>query len=557
MSALQDLPAAARHASGARDVGTWREKRDDMLYDARRDDTQSHDTQSHDTQTGADPAVNLLDLAAADQAAGATGPAQELTELALLALSALADGAADRAGALPGGGAEAVTADVRSALGGKVLPGEGIGDYAALTALTRAFARGAADPAQAWCAGHLHTPPLPVATAADLAISALNQSLDSWDQAPAAVAFETEVIAALAGLVGYEPTRASGVLTTGGTESNLMGLLLARDAAVRKHAGNPAPEDGLPAALAGRLRILCSEEAHFSIARNAAVLGLGERCVVPLPTVDHRMDFTALGEALERITRAGDVPAAVIATAGSTDFGGIDPLPQVAELARMYGAWFHVDAAYGGGALLSERLAPLLRGVEQADSVALDLHKFGWQPVPAGIFLVRRAASLAPLEREVAYLNPADDRAAGYPSLLGRSLRTTRRADAFKIAVTMRALGRSGLGARVDRCHELAVHAARAIEARPELKLQAEPVLASVVFAYRAAQDSDRVNAALRRRLLAEGRAVIGRTDLTWPAPGTGRVRLKLTLLNPATTRADIEALLDAVVEAGRKEEGC
>jgi L-2,4-diaminobutyrate decarboxylase len=271
------------------------------------------------------------------------------------------------------------------------------------------------------------------------------------------------------------------------------------------------------------------------------------------------MDPVALGEALSRVAARGEVPVAVVATAGTTDFGSIDPLPQVAEAAREHGAWLHVDAAYGGGALFSDRLAPLLSGLERADSLALDLHKLGWQPVAAGVFLTRDAAALKPLEQRVAYLNPADDEEAGYPSLLGRSLRTTRRADAFKIAVTLRALGRSGLGTLVDRCHDLAGYAGRAIDRHPQLFLEAQPVLASVVFAYWARTDADRVNAALRRRLLAEGRAVIGRTELGHSGPnglaGGGRVRLKLTFLNPATTPADVDALLEAIVLAGQEEE--
>ena len=184
-------------------------------------------------------------------------------------------------------------------------------------------------------------------------------------------------------------------------------------------------------------------------------------------------------------------------------------------------------------------------GLAQADSIGMDLHKLGWQPVAAGVLLVRDRALLAPLQRRVAYLNAADDEAAGYPSMLGRSLRTTRRADALKLAVSLRALGRDGLGALVDACHDLARHAAATIAAHPRLELDAEPVLTSVVFGYRAGDD---VNAALRRRLLREGRAVVGRTE------DAGRVRLKLTLLNPHARPADVDALLAAIVDAGDRE---
>jgi L-2,4-diaminobutyrate decarboxylase len=349
------------------------------------------------------------------------------------------------------------------------------------------------------------------------------------------------------------------VITSGGTESNLMGLLLARDAAAEAVTGRPVAAYGLGAA-GGRLRFFCSEVAHFSVRRNAHLLGLGEESVIAVP-VDgtYRMDPAALADRLDATVRAGLVPAAVVATAGSTDFGGIDPLPAIVRACAERHVWCHVDAAYGGGALFSDRLAPLLDGLAGADSVALDLHKLGWQPVAAGAFLTAGAAALRPLARQVAYLNPADDEAAGYPSLLGHSLRTTRRVDAFKMAVTFRALGRQGLGRLVDACHDLARHAATRITADPRLELAAPPVLTTVVFRYRAERDPaariagqrpgpDRLNAALRRRLLAAGTAVVGRTEVG------GAVWLKLTLLNPNATRADVDALLDAVIRAGATE---
>lgn len=368
---------------------------------------------------------------------------------------------------------------------------------------------------------------------------------------------ETELLAELAALVGYRPDRAAGVLTSGGTESNLLGLLLARDQLLP----GQVELDGVDRAR--RPRIFASRAAHFSIQRAAAVLGLGERAVVAVDVDrDQRMDPAALATALTAARRSGQTPLAVVATAGTTDTGAIDPLHRCADLAAEHGAWLHVDAAYGGGALLSDRLAPLLDGLHRADSVSLDWHKLGWQPVAAGIFLVRRAESYAPLARRVAYLNPADDEAAGYPSLLGRSLRTTRRADAFSIAVTLRTLGRAGLGQLVDRCHQLAQAAAGLIRRRAELELHGDPLLTTVLFRALPADPAGRAdpsavdafNAELRRRLLAGGLAVLGRTELPSLVPGVtaGLVRLKLTLLNPHTTEAELARLLDLVVETGR-----
>ncbi|WP_093657740.1 pyridoxal-dependent decarboxylase [Streptomyces radiopugnans] len=489
----------------------------------------------------------------------ADGPGA-LEPLLRAALAALEEGAARRGGPVPalepGELAARVAREYAAARGTEALP-----------RLASLLAYGSADPADPLCAAHLHCPPLAVAVAADLAVSALNPSQDSWDQAPAATTLETLLLAELAELVGYGG-EAAGVLTSGGTESNLMGLMLARDRVLGRASGRQVELEGVPRT-GPRPRVFTSAAAHFSVQRAAALLGLGEDAVVPVG-IDHaqRMDPGALAGALKRCADAGELPVAVVATAGTTDTGTVDPLPECARLAAEYGAWFHVDAAYGGGALLSDRLAPLLDGVELADSVSLDWHKLGWQPVAAGVFLVRRAETYASLARRAVYLNPRDDEEAGYPSLLGLSLRTTRRADGFSIAVTLRTLGREGLGRLVDACHDLALAGAAAVRAHPRLELHADPVLTAFLFRYvpreegradRRADHSadparaDRINAALRRRLLREGRAVVGRTEL--PGEGPGRVRLKLTLLNPHATPADVERLLHAVAEAGLAEE--
>ncbi|MEW9530507.1 aspartate aminotransferase family protein [Microbispora sp. NPDC049125] len=500
--------------------------------------------------------------------AGGAGGAEALEPLLRIVLDALVSGAARRGGPVPAGSPEDLAAEVARALsgtGGARHTSDGGGDPGGggdvLRDLTALLAYGSADPADPWCSAHLHCPPLAVAVAADLAVSALNPSMDSWDQAPAATSVETLLLKELGELVGY-PSDATGVLTSGGTESNLMGLMLARDRVLGRATGSQVGLTGLtgltelagPAGL--RPRIFASEAAHFSVQRSAALLGLGEQAVVPVP-VDHelRMDPRALGDALKRSVSAGETPVAVVATAGTTDTGAVDPLPACAALAAEHCAWLHVDAAYGGAALLSDRLAPLMDGIALADSVSLDWHKLGWQPIAAGVFLVRRAETYASLARRAAYLNPADDEEAGYGSLLGLSLRTTRRADAFPLAVTLRTLGREGLGRLVDACHDLARAGAATVRAHPRLELHAEPVLTAFLFRYLPADSawSDEVNAGLRRRLLREGRAVIGRTEL--PGEGPGRVRLKLTLLNPHTTSAEVERLLHAVAAAGEAEE--
>ena len=450
-----------------------------------------------------------------------------LGSLVATALTALDAGRKQRGGPIPAATPAEVEAAVDEALRGTVLPELGVGAEEALEALVTVTAAGAADPSDPACTGHLHCPPLDVAVAADLVASALNQSMDSWDQAPAATVLEERVVAALGDLAGLPG--AAGVITTGGTASTYTALFLARDA-------QPTP-----------VRVYSSEIAHFSADRGAHLLGIGE--VVKVPLDEHqRLDVAAL--ARELAAASADERPVVVATAGSTDFGSIDPLRDLAALVHAHGGWLHVDAAYGGGLLFSDTHGHLLDGLELADTVSLDLHKFGWQPAAAGVLLARDPALFGPLARRAAYLNPLDDEEEGYTSLLGRSLRTTRRADVLKIAVTLRALGRHGLGERVDTCLRLARYAAGAVHRRPELELLTEPVLSTVVFRY-AGPDGDAgdaVNARLRRTLLSSGEAVVGRTE------HEGRVRLKLTLLNPAATEADIDRVLDLVVAAGRAE---
>jgi L-2,4-diaminobutyrate decarboxylase len=363
--------------------------------------------------------------------------------------------------------------------------------------------------------------------AADLVASALNQSLDSWDQAPAATVLEERVIAALGDLAALPG--AAGVITTGGTASTYTALLLARDA-------SPTP-----------VRVHSSEIAHFSADRGAHLLGLGDVVKIRVDQ-QQRLDVPSLARMLADAPE--DCRPVVVATAGTTDFGSIDPLPALAALVHAHGGWLHIDAAYGGGLLFSDTHRHLLEGLELADTVSLDLHKLGWQPAAAGVLLARDPELFGPLARRAAYLNPVDDEDNGYTSLLGRSLRTTRRADVLKIAVTLRALGRRGLGDKVDACLALARYAAEAVGARPDLELVAEPVLSTVVFRY-AGPDGvadDETNGRLRRSLLASGRAVVGRTE------HEGRVLLKLTLLNPDATESDVDRVLDLVVEAGRSE---
>jgi L-2,4-diaminobutyrate decarboxylase len=446
-------------------------------------------------------------------ASGPDGP-RALRPLLDTVLAALAEGAEARGGPLPAGGPQAVAVRVRDAVG-DVLPDQG--DPNALHTLVRTFAAHSADPAHPLCTAHLHCPPLAMATAADLAASALNPSLDSWDQAPAAAELERLVTRALAGAIypGGAAGRADALVTTGGTEANQLALLLARET----HGGT--------------VRLVHGANAHHSLPRAAWLLGLPEPVVVPAPA--GVLDPAALDEALSALPG----PNVVAATAGTTDAGLIDPLPDIADLCTAHGARLHIDAAYGAGLLFSDRHRTKLTGLDAADTVALDLHKLGWQPVAAGLLAVRDPGDLAVLHHRADYLNADDDTEAGLPDLLGRSLRTSRRPDVLKIAVTLKTLGRSGLGRLVEQVCDHAREFAALVRDHPGFELYDPPTISTVLF--RPAHATDAAVAAVRRRLLTDGRAVLGR------ARTDGRLWLKATLLNPHTRPDDLAALLKLV----------
>ncbi|MFF3330717.1 pyridoxal phosphate-dependent decarboxylase family protein [Streptomyces sp. NPDC002888] len=444
-------------------------------------------------------------------ASGPEGPGA-LRPLLDTVLDALASGARSRGGPLPTGGPDAVAARVRAAVG-DVLPHTG--DPDALRTLVHTLAEGAADPADPLCAAHLHCPPLAVATAADLAASALNPSLDSWDQAPAASELETLLTRALAAEIYGRAKTSDALVTTGGSESNQLALLLAREA----HGTHT--------------QLVCGTNAHHSLPRAAWLLGLPDPVILPTPT--GTLDPTTLHDTLTHLHG----PVVVTATAGTTDAGLIDPLPDIAALCTTHHARLHIDAAYGGGLLFSDHHRTKLTGLDTAHTVALDLHKIGWQPVAAGLLAVRDPHDLTALAHRTDYLNATDDTDAGLPDLLGRSTRTSRRPDILKITATLKTLGRTGLGTLVDHICAQAHTLADLITAHPAFELHDRPTISTVLFRPTAA--TDLTVAAVRRTLLTNGRAVLGRAHLD------GRLWLKATLLNPHTRPDDLAALLTLV----------
>lgn len=380
---------------------------------------------------------------------------------------------------------------------------------------------------------HLNCPVAVPAVVADVVASAVNTSVDTWDQSGAATLVEQRLVAWLADRVGFD-SAADGLFTSGGTQSNLHGLLLARERAAA---------DGVPRE---RWCVVVSERAHFSARRAAHLLGIAPDAhgdgVLEVPTDGQgRMVPRALGRTLQSARLRGLHAVAVVATAGTTDHGAVDPLEETAGLARAHGAWVHVDAAYGGGLLLSPTRRHLLRGLELADSVTVDFHKTWFQPVACSALVVRDRELLALGRHHADYLNPEDDGAE--PNLVDHSLQTTRRFDALKLWLTLRTLGAAHLGGLLDRVCDLAAATREDLASDPDFEVVGGTDLSTVLFRYVACAPglADDVNDAARARLVADGAASVARNRLD------GRTWLKLTLLNPATTREDTRHVVDLV----------
>lgn len=396
---------------------------------------------------------------------------------------------------------------------------------------------------------HLNCPVAVPAVAAEAMLTAVNSSLDTWDQSAGAMLIERRLVDWTAERIGLGPD-ADGIFTSGGTQSNLQALLLARDEALKNHADVPRAE------ALGRLRIFASASGHFSVQRAAQLLGLASDAVIAVHTDDsERMCVEALVGAVSAERRAGNLPCAVVATAGTTDFGSIDPLTEIADVALAHDLWMHVDAAYGCGLLVSRRRV-LLTGIERADSVTVDFHKSFFQPVSSSAVLVRDRTTLGHVTIRADYLNPVEhaDR-RGIDDQVDKSLQTTRRFDALKLWFTLRAMGPDRVGELFDTVIDLAAATARHLRLDPRFEVAVAPVLSTVVFRW-VPNDSeplevddprvDAANTGAREAVFSTGEAVVASTKLD------GRTWLKFTLLNPETTLAEVLEVVDLL--AGHAE---
>jgi aromatic-L-amino-acid decarboxylase len=408
----------------------------------------------------------------------------------------------------------------------------------------------------------LFTPaPLPVAALGDLAAAFLNQSPDAWKAGPAATEVEARLVRTFNDLAGL-PRSAFGVLTSGGGMANLIALKMARDRAL----GLAVRKAGVARRDAARLRVYASQEAHFSLARGLDILGLGSDALVPVPIgPDRRLCCDRLEETLRRDRRRGLRPLAIVATAGTTSTGALDPLQGMARLARAYGTFFHVDAAYGGALLVSRRERQRLAGIAAADSITLDPHKWLFQPFSLAMLLVRDGRALhASCAVDPGYLRKDLEAERDRIDFFQHSLEGSRPFRGLKLDLTLQAIGLEGLAARVERTLDLARHLDACARRDGRFETCGAAVdLASVCLRYLPAWARGLDAAALREpgrraRLNALQRRLqqaVEREGRAWfPALWLGdTVWLRFGVFNDRTSARDAEATLAIVARAGER----
>lgn len=405
---------------------------------------------------------------------------------------------------------------------------------------------------------HLNCPIVYPAILAELFISSINTSVDTWDQSAGGTLIEQAMIDWTIKRIGFAQS-ADGIFTSGGTQSNLMALLLARDHYCEKHLnGWSIKHQGLPSC-ASRFRIFTSKLSHFSVQKSAALLGLGYDAVIAVDHDEHyQMDMDALREAISACKLAGDIPIAIVATMGTTDFGSIDPIHDIHELCEQENVWLHADAAYGCGLLVSNKHSHKLNGIELAHSVTVDYHKSFYQPVSCGAFFTRRPECLAYVSYHADYLNPRSATLEGTPNLVNKSLQTTRRFDALKLWLTLRIMGAKALGNMFDDVMELAQKSHELMKSDGNIDVLTQPNISTLVFRFHPAHSSvkplttdnallNSCNEHIRKALFKKGEAVIAGTKVN------GQSYLKFTLLNPETQLSDIEAIIAMIKHEGNE----
>jgi len=373
----------------------------------------------------------------------------------------------------------------------------------------------------------------------EMLAAGLNANLGGRDHMP--VELERQVIRWVAGWFGL-PAPAGGLFVTGTSMANFMAVLVARTATL----GAPVRTRGL-AGVPERLAAYTSAAAHACLPKAMDMAGLGRDALRILP-VDRqgRLEPRALTAAIAADRAAGLTPFLLVGTAGTVDTGAVDDLAALAAIARTERLWFHVDGAYGALGILAPDLAPRLAGIQQADSIALDFHKWGQVPYDAGCILVRDGERLrATFAAPAAYLRQeARGLAAGAPWPCDFGPDLSRGFRALKTWFTLKVHGTERMGAMISRTCRLAQHLGARVEAAEALELLAPVTLNIVCFRHRG-RDADALNQRIVTELQESGVAAPSTTVLD------GRCAIRAAIVNHRTQVRDVDSLVAAVLEVG------
>ena len=386
---------------------------------------------------------------------------------------------------------------------------------------------------------HLHSPALLESLSAEMIISAFNDSMDSWDQGPAATEVEAMVIKELLRLFGFDRECGDGAFTSGGSQSNLTAITAARDKVLMNKFSWDVKKKGLIPDF-HRLRLYTSEISHFSMDKSAHLLGLGYDAVRHIKVNDRcQVDIPSFEKMLKEDSEKGLIPFMAVATLGTTDYGSIDDVGKMRRLSDSYGMHLHLDAAYGSALILSDKEKKRLGSIELADSITIDFHKMFLLPISCSAVLFKDKKDLEPFLLHADYLNREEDEEDGYLNLVDKGIQTTRRFDALKVLFSCKARGRREYASIIEKSLSNAEYVYRILSGDESFIAPVKPELSSVVFALKGGDD---LNRRVRRTLLEEG-CVIGQTVKD------GSVMLKLTLLNPNLEKEDLENLIKHIKE--------
>lgn len=380
----------------------------------------------------------------------------------------------------------------------------------------------------------------PVGAVADLLASALNQNVTAWRSGPAAVTIEKTVVGWLAQAIGCPDFR--GHLTGGGSSANLMGLAMARETKVSSN------EKGVPPGMV----VYASEEVHMSIAKSVALLGIGRDNLHRIPTdAFFRMVPEQLEARILQDKASGKIPVAVVASAGTVSTGAIDPLSQIAEIAHRHSAWFHVDGAYGALAAIAERKK--FDGMELADSISLDPHKWLYQPLDCGCLLYQ-----SPEAAQKTFAHTGEyarsltaDPVEGF-AFFEESMELSRRFRALKLWISLRYHGLAAFRESIAKDLAQARRLADSIKKESQLELLAPVELSAVCFCHRGAgglsgEELNRFNATLLTRVIERGRIYLSNASIH------GKFCLRACIVNHRTKDSDIDSVVPEVLAAAEE----